>query len=52
MRTSLQVLKFVDHIITSTSDSESVSVRLKGTCPRVRENRRMSMRIDVGLEFL
>ena len=53
MRTVLEVLNSVDHIITtSDSDSECMSVSVNSNLREQRENRRMSMRIDLGLEFL
>jgi hypothetical protein len=53
MRTILEVLSSFDFIITTSimqSDDESMSVSVN-RIPK-RENQRMSMRIDLGLEFL
>jgi len=53
MRTILEVLSSFDFIITTSimqSDDESMSASV--TRNPKRENQRMSMRIDLGLEFL
>ena len=47
----LEVSNSVDHIITTiASDSECVSVSVNSSTER--ENLRMSVRIDLGLELL